>query len=91
MLLNRHITLGAALIATLGLSACASTPALDKKTEHFGKAVAHNIAAQRVPPSAEQKANTFITPNRARQRAAREAYEKGETPEPVSLGTTDSE
>ncbi|WP_427453555.1 hypothetical protein [Litorimonas sp. WD9-15] len=81
----------ASLTLCAGLSACASTPAMETKTEHFGQAVAHNIAAQRVAPTAEQKANTFIPPNRARQKAAREAYEKGETPDPVQLGTTENE
>lgn len=87
---KRLLTLASAALC-VGLSACASTPALDAKSDHFGQAIAHNIAAQRVAPTAEQKANTFIPPNRARQKAAREAYEAGDTPEPESLGTTDGE
>lgn len=71
-----------------GLTACASTPALEKTSSNFGDAVAQNIAAQRVIPTAKQKENTFIPPNRARQKAAREAYEKGEVPDPVQIGTT---
>jgi len=55
----------------------------------FGDAVAQNIAAQRIAPTAEDKANTFIPPNRARQKAAREAYENGTLKEPVAVQTTE--
>jgi len=72
----------------LGLTGCASTPALEKTSASFGDAVAQNIAAQRVEPTAKQKENTFIPPNRARQKAAREAYETGQVPDPVQNGTT---
>lgn len=72
------------------LTACASTtPALDAHSSGFGDAVAQNIAAQRIAPTAENKANTFIPPNRARQKAAREAYETGTVKEPVAVQTTD--
>lgn len=91
MRLNRHLSALAAAALCAGLSACASTPALDSRTDHFGSAVAHNIEAQRVAPTPEQKANTFIPPNRARQKLAREAYEKGETPDPIQVGTTNDE
>lgn len=91
MHLNRTLLTVASLTFCAGLSACASTPAVNAKTADFGQAIAHNIAAQRVAPTAEQKADTFIPPNRARQKAAREAYEKGETPDPENLGTTESE
>lgn len=91
MRLNRHLSAITALTLSAGLSACASSPALDARTEHFGNAVAHNIEAQRVAPTPEQKANTFIPPNRARQKLAREAYEKGETPNPIQVGTTNDD
>lgn len=72
------------------LTACASTqPALDATSPHFGDAVAQNIAAQRVAPSVEDKANTFIPPNRARQKAAIEAYEEGTVTEPTLVDTTE--
>lgn len=77
------------LIGTLTLAGCASAmPALESHSVGFGDAIAHNIAAQRIAPTAEEKANTFIPPNRARQKAAREAYEAGTVTEPVSVGTT---
>ena len=72
------------------LSACASTqPALEAASPQFGNATAQNIAAQRIAATAEEKANTFIPPNRARQKAAQEAYEKGAVPEPVLVTTTE--
>jgi hypothetical protein len=72
------------------LTGCASTtPALDATSPQFGNAIAQNIAAQRVAPSAEDKANTFIPPNRARQKAAQEAYENGTVAEPTLVDTTE--
>jgi len=79
-------------IALLGLTlaSCATTkPALEASSPDFGNAIAQNIAAQRVAPSAEDKANTFIPPNRSRQKAAREAYENGTVTEPASVVTTE--
>lgn len=74
----------------LALTGCATTtPALDAHSSNFGDAVAQNIAAQRIAPTAEDKANTFIPPNRARQKAAREAYENGTVKEPIAVGTTE--
>jgi hypothetical protein len=74
----------------LALTGCASAkPALEAHSAGFGEAVANNIAAQRIAPTAEDKANTFIPPNRARQKAAREAYENGTVIEPVSVETTE--
>jgi len=78
------------LCSGLLVAGCASTtPALDSHSPNFGDAVAQNIAAQRVAPTAEDKANTFIPPNRARQKAAREAYENGSVIAPEPVGTTD--
>ena len=78
------------IVFGLLLTGCASTkPALEAHSTDFGNAVAHNIAAQRIAPTAEDKADTFIPPNRARQKAAREAYESGTVKEPVSVGTTE--
>jgi len=73
------------------LSACASRPALDGSTAAFGDAIAANIAAQRVAPTPEQKADTFIPPNRARQRLARQAYEAGEVADPTGVATSDED
>ncbi|MEP3655776.1 MAG: hypothetical protein ABJO36_12850 [Litorimonas sp.] len=74
----------------LALTGCASAkPALESHSSGFGDAVAKNIAAQRIAPTAEDKANTFIPPNHARQKAAREAYENGTVKEPVSVETTE--
>lgn len=77
-------------ILGLALTGCASTtPALEATTSQFGNAIAKNIDAQRVAPTAEEKTNTFIPPNRARQKAARDAYEKGTVTEPTTVTTTD--
>jgi hypothetical protein len=84
---SKLIALGA--LAGLTLSACASRPALESSTPNFGDAVAANIAAQRVAPTAAQKADTYIPPNRTRQNLAREAYEKGEIADPTTVGTSD--
>lgn len=71
---------------------CATpTPALDAHSTDFGNAIAQNIAAQRIAPTAEDKENTFIPPNRVRQKAARDAYESGTVTEPVLVGTTGDE
>lgn len=79
------------IFAILGLGGCASTtPALDIGSPDLGDAVAHNIAAQRISPSPEEKANTFIPPNRARQKAAREAYENGTVAAPETITTTEN-
>jgi len=79
--------LGLLLIGS-ALTGCASTkPALENHSAGLGDAIAHNIAAQRIAPTAEDKANTFIPPNRARQKAAREAYENGTVPTPVNVST----
>jgi len=79
-------------LAALGLTltACASgAPALEAHSNRFGEAVAQNIAAQQITPAAEDKTDTFIPPNQARQKAAREAYENGTVKEPVAIGTTE--
>ena len=90
MLSNRSILLTTSLLISMSLSACTTTqPALDAHSSNFGQATAQNIAAQRVEPTPEQKANTFISPNLARQKAARQAYEAGETAEPVAPATSD--
>jgi len=82
----KFLMAGAALVS---LSACASTtPALDNHSEDFGKAVAQNIAAQRVAPTPEQKENTFIPPNRARQKLARKNYEEGTVADPENQTTS---
>jgi len=78
------ITLGAAI----SLSACATTtPATTAHAPTFGKAVKHNMAAQAVAPTPEQKANTFIPADPAKRAKARENYRTGETPVPVPIRT----
>lgn len=85
----RWNNIGLAILG-LALTSCASaTPALDGHSSGFGDAVAQNIAAQRISPTPEDKANTYIPPNRARQKAAREAYEIGTVKEPVAVQTTE--
>ncbi len=72
------------------VTGCATAqPALDAHSSGLGDAVAQNIAAQRIAPTAADKANTFIPPNQARQKAAREAYENGTVKEPIAVETTD--
>lgn len=76
------------LSAIVTLSACATTtPATQAHAPTFSQAVKHNMAAQTVAPTPEQKANTFIPADRVKQNTARENYRKGETPEPVPLHT----
>jgi len=76
-------------ISLLALSACATTqPAVKSGSSEFGVAVRHNIAAQAVAPTAEQKANTFIPADATKRAKARENYRKGETPEPQPITTT---
>ncbi len=78
------ITLG----AILSLSACATTtPAAKAHAPTFGQAVKHNMAAQAVAPTPEQKANTFIPADPAKRAKARENYRTGETPDPVPIRT----
>ena len=66
--------------AAMTISGCATSaePGTAGLGADFGVAVAHNRNAQFVPPTAEQKENTFIRPNAARQRLAVETYEAGE-------------
>ena len=65
--------------ACLGLGGCAVTQPADAGLHpDFGAAVSQNRDAQFVPPSPEQKSNTYIPPNAARQRLALEAYEADE-------------
>jgi len=72
------------------VTGCASSQAaLDATSPQFGQAIAQNIAAQRVAPTAEEKADTFIPPNRARQKAAKDAYESGTVTEPSLVNTTE--
>ncbi|MDB2437951.1 hypothetical protein N9W89_04500 [Hellea sp.] len=76
-------------LSLLALSACATTqPALHSGSSEFGKAVRQNIAAQRVAPTPEQKANTFIPADASKRAKARENYRNGVTPEPQPIITT---
>jgi len=80
-----------ALAAILAAGCASTTPALDAHSVHFGEAVAQNIEAQRIAPTSDDKTNVFIPPNRARQKAAREAYENGTVKDPIPVGTTGGE
>ena len=78
------------VVPALCLCACAGTGPADKShSPTFGEAVAHNKAVQMIAPSPEQKANTFIPADRARQSLAREHYRKGTVKEPKLLRTTE--
>lgn len=78
-----------ATLSLITLSACATTqPALQSGSSEFGNAVRHNIAAQAITPTPEQKANTFIPADATKRAKARENYRKGETPEPQPITTT---
>lgn len=81
------------ILGSLLLTACATTsqPSLMAGSPGMGNAVKANMEAQKVAPTAEQKANTYIPANRARQSLARKAYEDGEVKEPVPLGVQGSE
>jgi len=80
------------IIGTLSLvvlSACATTkPALKSGSSEFGNAVRHNMAAQAIAPTPEQKANTFIPADATKRAKARENYRNGETPDPQPTTTT---
>ena len=77
------------ILSLIALSACATTqPATQSGSSEFGKAVRHNIAAQAIAPTAEQKANTFIPADATKRAKARENYRNGETPEPKPITTT---
>jgi len=78
------------ILIAIAMTGCASSQAaLDGTSPQFGEAIAHNISVQRVAPTAEEKANTFIPPNRARQKAAKDAYESGTVTEPTLVNTTE--
>lgn len=76
-------------LSALSLSACAtSSPALNVHSTSFGQAVAQNKAAQAIAPTSEQKANTHIPADRARQTLARKRYQEDAVKEPKPLQTT---
>lgn len=75
-------------LATATLGACATaTPAIEDHSEAFGTANKSNIAAQFVPPTAEQKANTYIPADSNRRSLAKQRYRKDEVEKPVPIGT----
>ncbi|WP_371397611.1 hypothetical protein [Fretibacter rubidus] len=81
--MNTKIKITTALAAAALMSACATQrPALSGQDANFGVSNRANIAAHAVTPDPKLKADTYIPANRARVRAAREAYEKGEVIEP---------
>lgn len=68
-------------IPLLALSACAVThPPL-------GDAMTHNTNIQAIDPTPEQKNNTYIPADAARQKLARDAYRKGDVKELKKLKT----
>lgn len=81
---KKILLLGAAMSL---LSGCQTT--MDETSEVFGQAVRHNIAAQTIEPTPEQKQNTYIRPDSQRMALARERYRKDEVEEPEDLTTTD--
>ena len=86
-------TMLALALAAGALSGCATaskggTPAdVAGLGSGYGHAVRANTQAQFVAPSPEQKADTYIRPNAARQRLAVETYEAGEVE--IASSTTD--
>jgi len=77
-----------AAVSLLALSACATaTPALDDHAPTFGKAVTANMNAQKVAPTAAQKANTYIPADASRRALAREKYRKDDVEKPQPVGT----
>ena len=77
-----------ALSSITVLCACATTTPINETSSTFGQATAHNKALHAVPPTADQKQNTYIPADRARQDLARKRYKNDEVEEPVSVGTT---
>lgn len=75
-----------ALIGLLPLftTACAVTP-----PPPLGEAMTHNQNIQAIAPTAEQKANTYIPADRARQKLARDRYRKDEV-EDLNLERTNN-
>lgn len=69
------------LLPLIGLTGCAVTPA------PLGEAMTHNTKLQAISPTPEQKENTFIPADSQRQKAALEAYRKGEVKELKKLST----
>lgn len=81
--MNATIKITMSLAVAMALSACGtSRPALSGQDANFGASNRANIAAHAVTPDPKLKADTYIPANRTRVRAAREAYEKGEIPDP---------
>lgn len=79
------------LIITAGLfalSACATAaPALEDHAPTFGEAVSANMEAQKVAPTAAQKANTYIPADPSRRALARSRYKKDDVETPKPVGT----
>ncbi|WP_017931164.1 hypothetical protein [Robiginitomaculum antarcticum] len=73
-----------AIAIAVSLPACATTVPV-MQTEH--SAVAHNIAAQSIEPSAAQKANINIPEDPTLRAAARERYRQGNVTEPKTQDT----
>lgn len=76
----------------LSLTACTTTnqPTISAPSPAFGDAVRANIEAQFVPPTAKQKADTFIPADIDRRELALERYRTDEVKDPVPYETTDS-
>lgn len=75
------------LFALIAVPASANT---DAEPEYqFGDAVRHNILVQSVPVNLEDKMNTFIPADPARQSLAIQKYEEDKVEERVKATTTD--
>jgi len=75
------------LLSGIAISACQTS--MSEPDEVFGMAVKHNIAVQTVEPMPEQKQNTYIRPNSARMKKAKENYENDDVDQPQSQKLTD--
>lgn len=73
--------------AVISLGACATTQ-LSETTATFGQATVQNKLVHAVPATDQQKQNTYIPADRARQDLARKRYKENKVEEPVAVGTT---
>ncbi len=73
------------LVSGIAMAGCQTT--MHEPSEKFGDAIRQNIAVQTVPPTAEQKQNTYIRPDSQRMAGARERYKQDQVEEPEDLRT----
>jgi len=75
------------ILGTVIAAGCQTT--VSEPSANFGAAVKHNITAQAIEPTPEQKQNTYIRPDSNRTAIARERYRKDEVEKPKELQTTE--